>query len=79
MAKQTTPPVKVKLDEKNPEPVEIIAKAIIDIDAGIKKVLSSSLKKRAIMLLIKDASGVSYSNIEKVLNALDNLRSTYVK
>jgi hypothetical protein len=77
--KKTVQPVTIKKDEKNPEPMELIAKSIIEISAAFKKMNSCSLKPRTVFLLIKDMTGISMSDIEKVLNAAASLEKTFVK
>lgn len=79
MATKKTPEVTVKRNEENPEPMEIIAKSIIDIAAAFKKLENSRLQSRAILLLLKDATGISMGEIDKVLKAAANLEKTYIK
>ena len=79
MAKKALSPVTVKKDEKNPEPVEVIAKSIIEISRGFQKMKDSRLNQRAIILLIKDLSGVQMGEIEKVLNAAASLEKWFIK
>lgn len=79
MQKKTPQSVIIKKDEKNPEPMEIIAKSIIEISNAFKRMSSSALKPRTVYLLIKDMTGISMSDIEKVLNAAASLEKTFVK
>lgn len=58
-------------------PVEIVAEAIVRISAGVDKLLASGLNRRALLVLLKDASGVPMDQIGRVLNALPQLASTY--
>lgn len=70
----------VKLDEQEPETVEIIAKAIIDIGDGVRKMQKSRLTRRAIIVLIHDScNGVGKPAIKVVLDCLDDLENTYIK
>lgn len=77
VSKQT---ITVKSDEKNPEPIEIIARAIIDISAAYKKLENSRVKKRVIVLLLKDMTqGVGITDIEIILDAVPKLESYFLK
>ena len=69
----------VKKDEENPEPTEVIAAAIIEISAAIKKMDAGRLKRRAILVLLRDQTGLPMSEIERVLNAIGDLEKDYVK
>jgi hypothetical protein len=60
-------------------PVEELEAAIIQIGAGMEKLNSSRLTRRAIVVLLQDSSKQSRRNIECVLNALDQLESRYLK
>lgn len=60
-------------------PTEILAQAIVDLSAAGRALLNSRLKKRTLMLLLKDASGVSLHQIEKILDALPQLEKEYLK
>lgn len=61
------------------EPIgaELIAKAIIDISAGMKKVLAAGLKYEAIVTLVAASSGVPKSQVRLVINNLDQMKETY--
>lgn len=73
--------VTVKKDEKDPQPTEIIAQAIIDVSAAAKKLLSSRLSMRAIVILIQHSSvkSLSIADIQNVLNCAATLEETYIK
>lgn len=76
------PEVKIKQNEQNPEPIELIAQAIIDISMAFKKIENSPLKKRALTLLIQDAcpgKNISMSAIETILNTIPELEKYYIK
>lgn len=60
------------------ENIDQIADAIRDVSAAAK-ILGSRLKRRAIIVLLKDSSGVSIDSIDSVLSAAENLASTYLK
>jgi len=74
-----TKTITVKTNEENPEPTEIIAQAIIDIAAGMKKINEGRLGRHALIVLIKDRSGVSQTNIKLVLDAITDLKRAYIR
>lgn len=67
----------VKQDEQEPIPAEIMAQAIIEIAAAMEKLNNSGLKRKAIVALIHDTSGLGKRDIEMVLNNLEALRTTW--
>lgn len=79
MAKQT---ITVSTNEENPEPVEIIADAIIKVAEGFDKINKSALSERAVILLLHDAIGathISKKQIGYVLKYGAQLKNYYVK
>ena len=76
MAKSST---KIIQSRDNPEPVEIIARAILDMDAAMKRIEKSPLKRSAIVTLIAYESKLPRRDIELVLNNLENLADTWIK
>jgi hypothetical protein len=71
--------VKIKQDEINPIPVEIIAQSILDIAESMKQIDNSRLKRSAIVALIHDRSGINKGTIEVVMNNLSALEQNYLK
>lgn len=71
--------IQVKLNEVDPEPVEIIASAILDISKAMRHIESTRLTRNAIVALIKDRSGLNKGVIEIVLNNLEGLEKNYLK
>jgi len=81
--------VKIIKDAENPEPVEIIAQAIIEISKAAKKLSDSQLKDRALLLLIHDNCGPvgppykkfkpTISQIKSVLESIETLKARYIK
>jgi len=71
--------VTIKTDEENPEPYELIADSIIKISEAFEKINSGRLKRRVILLLIKDMTGIGLSEIEKVFIAAEGLKNTFIK
>lgn len=56
------------------EEVEILASAIVDVAEGAKKLLSSRLTEKALLLLLSHSSGVPQRECKKVLDAAANLQ-----
>lgn len=75
-----TKKITVKVDEANPEPIEILAQSIIDVSEAAKKMLSGRLKKYTIVLLLQNACGnrVTRSQIEEVLDNAAKLKDLYL-
>lgn len=77
-----TKTVTVKTDEKNPEPLELIARSIIEVAAAFKKIEDSKLNQRVIVLLLSDmlkSRGIGINQIEAILWAAPRLESHYLK
>jgi hypothetical protein len=68
----------VKKDPVNPEPTEIIAKAIIEVASAFQKINKGPLSQRAIILLLQDSMPpdrrVSQKDIKLVLDYLPELK-----
>lgn len=58
-------------------PTEIMADAIVKLSETSARLLASGLNRRALHVLLKDASGVAMSDISKVLNVLPQLATLY--
>lgn len=81
--------ITVKTNEENPEPVEIIADAIIKISDAFDKIKNGRLQRRALLLLIKDncdqvgngyrKKPIALGDVEKVLDSIEGLRKAYIK
>ena len=69
-------PVAVKQGEEEVSR-EVLADAIVKISEGLNRLKKSGLNRRAIVVLVKDASGVGMYDIHKVLDALEDLRRLY--
>jgi len=70
--------VEVKQDVENPVAAEVLAQAILDIDTAMKRLSNSGLRRRAVVALIHDHSGLRKTDIEIVLNNLESLRATWL-
>ncbi len=77
--KSKTQTITVKVTEENPEPMEVLAKAIIEISDAFIKLNQGPLQRRTITLLLKDYTGLAARDIDKVLDAAPKLKSYYVK
>lgn len=72
----------VVLKQKNPDepiPAEIIADSIVEIAAGMRRVVDTRLTRKAIVALIHEHSKVPRSTIETVLINLEYLETTWLK
>jgi hypothetical protein len=81
---QKSPPAKtqtitVKVNEENPEPLEVIAQSIVDISDAFKKINESRLSRKAVVLLLQDLTRLSQRDINLVLDAAPKLKQFYVK
>ncbi len=83
MSKKLTPAknqtIIVKVNETNPEPLEVLAKSIIEISDAFKKIQAGPLQRRTIVLLLKDYTGLAGRDIEKILDAAPKLKDYYLK
>lgn len=72
---------KVKQNEENPEPTEVIAEAIIKVADAMEKMKATKLTERAILLLIRDSisGNIGLGDIKTVLNAAADLKKNYIK
>lgn len=64
MNKQSTQTIKVKSDAQDPEPLELLAKSIIDVANGFEAINKSMLEM---------------NDIEKILDAGPKLKAHYIK
>ncbi len=58
---------------------ETLAEAIVDISNGMRALESSGLNRKAIVLLLQDATGLSRAAIGSVLDALPKLKGMYCR
>lgn len=78
MAK-TKQAVTIKTNEENPEPLEIIAQAVIDISKAFERIQKSRLSQRLIILLIQDQTKISHAKIRQILEVVPKLKDIYLK
>lgn len=74
---------KIKVEQKDasaePIPLVIFAESVRELSKAGKALNSSPLKHRAILLLLKDMTGLPGGDIDKVLSALPLLEKEYLK
>ena len=78
------PAIKMVKDADNPEPIELLAKSVIQVSDGFKAVLNASprLNERALVVLLQDligAGNITKTQIKLVLDNLPRLKAWYVK
>lgn len=57
---------------------EVIAQSIKKVADSVRRLRGSGLTERAIIVLLRDASGVAKGEIEQVLRGLDKLEKLYL-
>jgi len=72
-------PVVVIKNPDNPEPEEVIAASILEVDRGMQKLLSGPLKMKTIVTLVQAHTKLGKGEIESVLNCLAELKKIYLK
>lgn len=81
MSKET-PKVKIVKDGEKVIELQIMEQAIVDVATAARKLLSSKLTKRAILVLIKDSikgTPMPLKDIEIVLDCAATLDKRYLK
>lgn len=74
--------IKIKKNEVNPESIELLAKSIVQVAEGFKKIQGMPLTQDAIIVLLQNRVGahnISKSQIRLVLDNLPRLKSWYIK
>lgn len=70
--------IKVTQPEEGQQvPVEIIAQSIVEIAAGMARINTSRLNRRAVVILLNAETKVPQYQIERVLNSMGDLEKTY--
>lgn len=62
-----------------PESTEILAEAIVRIGEAVHKLNGSGLNRKAIVILLHEATKVGKKDIETILDALPRLRGWYCR
>jgi hypothetical protein len=73
------PPKSVVKLSAPPETKEVLADAILKISVGVTSLIDSGLNRKAIVVLLRDATGLGKRDIEMVLDALKNLSRDYTR
>lgn len=76
------PTITVIKDAANPEPLELLARSVVEVAEGFEQLNRSSLNRRAIVVLLQDGIGagkISRSQINLVLDNLPRLKAWYVR
>jgi len=71
--------VKVIKTERQPETTEILAEAIVRIGDSVKKLNDSGLNRKAVVILLQDATKIPRCDIEAILDALPRLKGWYCR
>lgn len=79
MKKSTKQTVTIKRNEENPEPLEIIAKSIIDVSKAFEAIEKSRVSQRVIVLLIHDKTKIAQRDIVAILDIVPRLKDIYLK
>ncbi len=74
-----TKTITVKTNEVNPEPLELVAKSIIQIAETFEKMKSSPLRQHTVIIILKDMTGLSQRDIKAVLEAAADLKRYALK
>lgn len=79
--KPNAKPVQVKQVEGAEVATEVLASAIVEISAGMKKLRAGSLNEHALVLLIHSACGrrIPQHDISKVLDGIESLERQFVR
>ena len=71
--------VKVIQNPDAPVEPEILAEAIVRISTAIQALSKSGLNREAIIVLVKDRTGLPKKTIDLVLNSLEQLKRHYCR
>jgi hypothetical protein len=71
--------VKILQNKEKPVSTKILADSIVTISDGIKEIRSQGLNDRAIEVLLVDSTGVTITEIRKVIAGLSALATNYVR
>ena len=76
----------VAKEAKSESPVELtiedarqLAESVRKIDKAMKDFIASGLSRRALVVLLNDATGVAKRDINAVLDGLESLGATYLE
>ena len=78
MKKNHVPAPESEAEKQYRETVEKIAGNIASLAKAVNALLSGSLKRRALVILLASSSGQSQRVVEEVLKALENLQADWL-
>lgn len=67
----------VQADGEEPVSRDVLAQHIARASAALRALTASGLNKRAVVILTSASSGVSRSDVARVIDSLEALESTY--
>jgi hypothetical protein len=79
MLKQNIKNIKIVKNQEKPEPVEILAEAVIRIGENMEKLQKNGLNERAIIALLYDYTKIPKRDIELVLHSLAKMKGWYCR
>lgn len=79
MGAKTIKTIKVITDEVNPVDLELIAEAIIRVSDGFEAIAKSKLNERAVVLMLHELSGVTKTDIKRILYHARQLKKEFTK
>lgn len=77
-AKELKQAVTITRDEAQPEDMQLVAKAILDVADGFSK-MNRVLTSRALELLLHDMTKVGIPSIRAILHAAPKMADTYLR
>jgi hypothetical protein len=69
----------VKQEPEKPVEVEVLAQAIVEIGKASKRLASSALNRKAVIVLLSHDTGLGQGVIKTVLDSIANLEATYLR
>lgn len=75
--KPAAPRVVIDQDEDRPIEKHVLAKAIVEMSASMKRLLASGINRKAIIVLLNDQTSLGKGTIAMVLDGLEQLAKEY--
>ncbi len=69
----------VKQDDEKPVSKEVLAKAIVDLSSAAKRLASSGLNRKAVVILLNAQTGITQRDINLILDSMESLQTTYLQ
>lgn len=79
VGKKKVSPEELNRELINRELTESIAKNLYDLATSVNALLNGPLKKRALLVLLANSTGMSQVQVNNVLTALENLEKDWLK